>query len=155
MVDPLGGSYFIESKTNQLEKEAFKYIDKVEHLGGAVNAIRNNFQSKEIESTAYLHQLEIESGRKVIVGVNKYNSSKNYEIQKDQANIEDNIRQLDRLKKIKMDRDNNLVYKSLENLNFAVKNNQNVMPFLIECVKNYATLGEISDVLRNNYGEYA
>jgi len=147
VVDPLGGSYFIESKTNQLEKEAFEYIDKVEHLGGAINAIRNNFQSKEIESSAYLHQLEVESGKKVIVGVNKYDSSNNYEIQKDQINIEDNIRQIDRLEKIKIDRDSNLVKKTLEDLDFAVKNNQNVMPFLIECVKSYATLGEISEVL--------
>ena len=90
-VDPLGGSYFIESKTNQLEKEAFEYIDKIENFGGAVSGIRNNFQSKEIESSAYLHQLEVESGRKVIVGVNKYDSSNNYEIQKDQINIEDNL----------------------------------------------------------------
>ena len=98
--------------------------------------------------------MEVESGRKVIVGVNKYDSSKNYEIQKDQINIEDNIRQVQRLKKIKIDRDSDLVKKSLEDLNFAVKKNHNVMPFLIECVKNYATLGEISDVLRNNFGEY-
>ena len=153
-VDPLGGSYFIESKTNQLEKEALEYIDRVENFGGAVNGIRNNFQSKEIESSAYLHQLDIESGRKIIVGVNKYNSLGDQEIQKDQINIEDNIRQIDRLKKLKLDRDSNLVKKTLEDLNFAVKNNHNVMPFLIECVKSYATLGEISDILRNNFGEY-
>ena len=153
-VDPLGGSYFIESKTNQLEKEAFEYIDKIENFGGAVSGIRNNFQSKEIESSAYLHQLEVESGRKIIVGVNKYDSANNYEIQKDQINIEDNIRQIERLNKMKIDRDANLVKKSLGDLNIAVKNSHNVMPFLIECVKNYATLGEISDVLRNNFGEH-
>lgn len=153
-VDPLAGSYFVESLTDEIEKAAQIYIDKIDAMGGSVKAIEQDYMQQEIAASAYQHQNDIESGDKVIVGVNRF-------IQEEASaqnvfRVDDSIRkqQIEKINKLKNERDNAAVNLALQNLGVAAKGKQNLMPFILAAVECYATLGEIADVLRVVFGEY-
>ena len=154
MVDPLAGSYYVESLTDEIERNTFKILDEIDQLGGAIQAIENDFQNTEIANSAYEYQQEVEKNEKIIVGLNKFkekNEDKNNSLIIDEKAVEN---QLERLKNFKNSRDNQLVNKSLDKLKLNLKNNKNLMPYILYCVKNNCTLGEICDILREIYGEH-
>lgn len=152
--DPLGGSYFIESLTNDMETAIQKYIDKIDQMGGAVTAIEEGFMQKEIANASYEFQQKVESNETVIVGVNKYtmNEEQNIPLFK----IDDSIRKIqsEKIAALKQERDNNLVNNLLRDLIEAATKGKNIMPYVIAAVEHYVTLGEIADSLRNVWGEY-
>lgn len=154
VADPLGGSYFIENLTLEIEQKAEKYIQKIDAMGGSVKAIETGFMQDEIANSAYKYQKDIEKNEKILVGVNDYKVEHDPPI--DILRVDDTIRQLqiDKIKKLKAVRDNNAVKIALDDLLNAVKEKSNLMPFIINAVEQYATLGEISDVMRSVYGEY-
>jgi methylmalonyl-CoA mutase N-terminal domain/subunit len=153
-VDPLAGSYFIEALTDELEKAAQLYIDKIDAMGGSVKAIEQDFIQQEIARSAYEYQNEIERGEKILVGVNRF-------IDPEVASpnlfrVDDAIRlhQVEKINELKKERGNLAVQNSLDQLFLAAKGSENLMPFILSAVENYATLGEISDTLRRVFGEY-
>lgn len=153
-VDPLAGSYFIEELTNELEKAAQLYIDKIDAMGGAVKAIEQDYIQQEIARSAYDYQNEIESGERVIVGVNRF-------VQEEAPvenifRVDDSIRkmQIDKIHALKASRDNKAVQDTLQQLGNAAKGPANLMPYILAAVESYATLGEIANTLRAVFGEH-
>lgn len=154
-IDPLAGSYYIETLTDKIEKEAYDYIDKIDRMGGAVAAIEQGYMQQEMAAHAYEYQHEVELGKRTVIGVNKFNDSKKLAEQDVlTADLSVGERQIARLEKMKAARDNEAVKAALEKLREAAKGTENLMPYLIEAVKTYATLGEICGVLREEFGEY-
>lgn len=153
-VDPLAGSYFVEALTDEVEKAAKLYLDKIEAMGGAVNAIENGYMQQEIANASYEYQKEIESGERIIVGVNKFVQQE--EPLKSVFNIDDSIRiaQVKKLGQLRKVRDGQTVARALAELKEAAQGDKNLMPFILSAVDKYATLGEISDVFREVFGEY-
>ena len=152
--DPLAGSYFVESLTSEVETNAWKLIEKIDAMGGSVPAIEQGFMQDEIARSAYEYQRQIESGEKVIVGVNKFQSAEKFVTPG--FKINDSIRQVqtDQLNALKAKRDNEKVKACLSRINAAAKGTANLMPLVVEAVENFCTLGEISDELRAVFGEY-
>jgi methylmalonyl-CoA mutase N-terminal domain/subunit len=153
-VDPLGGSYYVEELTNQVEAKAYEYIQVIEAMGGSVMAIEQGYMQNEIAKSAYLYQQNIESNEKVIVGVNKYTSE---DVNKTPVfRIDDSIRQIqiDKINKLKSQRNSEKVELLLSEIKMAAQSGQNLMPYIINAVEAYATLGEVSDTLRSVFGEY-
>ena len=154
-IDPLAGSYYIETLTDKIEKEAYDYIDKIDRMGGAVAAIEQGYMQQEMAAHAYEYQHEVELGKRTVIGVNKFNDSKKIAEQDVlTADLSVGERQIARLEKMKAVRDNEAVKAALEKLREAAKGTENLMPYLIDAVKTYATLGEICGVLREEFGEY-
>lgn len=154
-IDPLAGSYYIEALTDKIEKEAYDYIDKIDRMGGAVAAIEQGYMQQEMAGHAYEYQHEVELGKRTVIGVNKFNDSKKLAEQDVlTADLSVGERQIARLEKMKAARDNEAVKAALEKLREAAKGTENLMPYLIDAVKTYATLGEICGVLREEFGEY-
>lgn len=154
-IDPLAGSYYIETLTDKIEKEAYDYIDKIDRMGGAVAAIEQGYMQQEMAAHAYEYQHEVELGKRTVIGVNKFNDSKKLAEQDVlTADLSVGERQIARLEKMKAARDNDAVKAALEKLRKAAKGTENLMPYLINAVKTYATLGEICGVLREEFGEY-
>lgn len=154
-IDPLSGSYYIETLTDKIEKEAYDYIDKIDRMGGAVAAIEQGYMQQEMAAHAYEYQHEVELGKRTVIGVNKFNDSKKLAEQDVlTADLSVGERQIARLEKMKAARDNEAVKAALEKLREAAKGTENLMPYLIDAVKTYATLGEICGVLREEFGEY-
>ena len=153
-IDPLAGSYFVEALTNKMEEEAWKYIHKIDEMGGILKAIELGYPQQEIAESAYRYQQEVDSGKRVVVGVNKYVVDKEEPIEILRIDPEVERRQIERLKKIKETRDNAKVAQLLGELKEAAKRNDNLMPYFINCVRAYCTLQEICDVLREVYGTY-
>ena len=153
-IDPLAGSYFIESLTNEMEEKAWEYIEKIDAMGGMVSAIEKGFPQMEIADAAYKFQRQLEAGEKIMVGVNKYVTDNQHTIPL--VEIEERIgeEQIKRLKDIRRKRDSRAVKKSLDDIRNTCKKGDNVMPYCIEAVRNLATLQEICDVYREVYGEY-
>lgn len=153
-VDPLAGSYFVETLTDEIEAAAQLYIDKIDAMGGSVNAIENGYIQQEIANASYQYQKEIEAAERIIVGVNKFTQEQ--EGITDVLRIDESIRQIqtDKLNKLKAERNSENVGLSLENLAKAAKTNENLMPYILTAVEAYATLGEIADCLRKEFGEY-
>jgi methylmalonyl-CoA mutase N-terminal domain/subunit len=153
-VDPLAGSYFVENLTNQIETEANKLIQQIDQMGGSVMAIENGFMQNKIADSAYAYQKNIESGEKIIVGVNKFISEIKNPIPL--LKIDESIRQdqINKLNKIKETRNQDNVNNCLMAIKQAAKGTDNLMPVVIDAVENYCTLGEIADTLRSVYGEY-
>ena len=152
--DPFGGSYVIEEMTKDFVDEASFLIEKIDSIGGAISAIENGFIDNEITNSAYQYQKEIENNERFIVGVNLHSTDE--ETKQDLLDI-DLIKvnkQINDLKKLKSDRDNNKVESSLNELASASKNDDNIMPFVINCIRNKCTLGEIADTFRTVFGEY-
>ncbi|MEM3626857.1 MAG: methylmalonyl-CoA mutase family protein [Candidatus Bathyarchaeia archaeon] len=154
-VDPLGGSYYVEALTNEMEEKAMEYIQKIDDMGGAIAAIEKGFFQREIAESAYRYQREIEKKERIIVGVNEY-AIEGEECPIELLRIDPKVEreQIARLQKLRRERDNRKVKEVLEKLHYAAEKNENLMPIIIEAVKAYATLGEITDVLRKVYGEY-
>jgi methylmalonyl-CoA mutase N-terminal domain/subunit len=152
--DPLAGSYFVESLTHQIEKEALSLIETIDEMGGSIPAIENGFMQNKIAESAYAYQKNIESKDKIIVGVNEFISTSNTNIPV--FKIDEKIRQdqINQLTKLKSNRDNVKVAASLAAIKEAALGTTNLMPVVIAAVENYCTLGEIADILRNVFGEY-
>lgn len=154
-IDPLAGSYYIETLTDKIEKEAYDYIDKIDRMGGAVAAIEQGYMQQEMAAHAYEYQHDVELGKRTVIGVNKFNDSKKLAEQDVlTADLSVGERQIARLEKMKAARDNEAVKAALKKLREAAKGTENLMPYLIDAVKTYATLGEICGVLREEFGEY-
>jgi methylmalonyl-CoA mutase N-terminal domain/subunit len=153
-VDPLAGSYYIEYLTNTVEEEAAKYIDEIDSIGGAVAAIEKGYIQKEIVESAYKHQKEVESKEKIVVGVNEFTVKEEAPIEILRVDPEVERKQTERLNAIKKRRNNEKVRDALNQLRRFAERNENLMPPIFQAVKEYATLGEICDVLREVFGEY-
>jgi methylmalonyl-CoA mutase N-terminal domain/subunit len=153
-VDPLAGSYYVESMTDLIEKEANEYIKKIDSMGGIAEAIDTGFIQTEIQKSAYKYEMEIEEQEKIIVGVNKY-QIKEHE-HKDLLKIDMKVQeeQIKFLKKIRSERNNDKVNKKLQELKLASQGNDNLMPYIIEAVRVYASIGEICNTMRDVFGEY-
>jgi len=154
-VDPLAGSYFVENLTDKIEEEVWKYLNKIEDLGGMVHAIENGYVQKEIQDAAYRYQREIEKSDRIIIGVNKFTirDEPPGDILKVDPKLQDV--QIQKLAKIKNERNNEIVRNKLSKLRNAAKDpDKNLMPFILDAVKEYASLGEICNVLREEFGEY-
>lgn len=153
-IDPLGGSYFVEALTNEMEAQAMAYINKIDDLGGMVAAIERNFPQQEIANAAYNFQKQLERKEKIMVGVNKYATKEALPVELLQMDPALEEKQIERLSRVKNQRNQPRVKESLEQLGEAASGNKNVMPFLIDAVKEYATLQECCDVFRKVFGTY-
>ncbi len=153
-VDPLAGSYFVETLTNEVEAAALKLVEKIDAMGGSVSAIEQGFMQDEIARSAYEYQRNIESGKKIITGVNKFTVEE--ENNTPVFRIDDSIRtiQSDKITLLKAKRNNTKVHECLAAIHAHAKDGTNLMPAVIEAVENYCTLGEVSDELRKVFGEY-
>ncbi|MEO6148758.1 MAG: methylmalonyl-CoA mutase family protein [Mucilaginibacter sp.] len=153
-VDPLAGSYFIEALTDEIEAAAYRYIEKIDAMGGSVKAIEQDYIQQEIAASAYEYQNQIESGEKVIVGVNRFMQSE--EAGGNVFRVDDSIRtrQIEKITELKATRNNAEVTTALQQLEQAAKGKDNLMPYILSAVEKYATLGEIATTLRGVFGEY-
>ena len=152
-VDPLGGSYFVETLTNEVERGAWEYIHKIDSLGGMVAAIERSYPQREIAEASYRYQLEIDRKEKIIVGVNDYVSKEN-PLETLQIDESVAVRQAARLSKLRATRSNDEVARKLSALRTAAKATDNLMPFIFDAVKAYCTLGEICDTMREVFGTF-
>ncbi|MGQ4912318.1 MAG: acyl-CoA mutase large subunit family protein [Candidatus Thorarchaeota archaeon] len=154
-IDPLAGSYYVEALTNEMEEEAYKYFDKVESLGGVVAAIEKGFFQQEIANAAYRYQREIEKRERIIVGVNEYvQEDEQISIPVLKISPEVERRQVERLNRVRRERDNKKVEEALDGLRKASEGSENVMPHIVAAVKAYASVGEIFQVWRDLWGEW-
>lgn len=153
-VDPLGGSYFIEKLTDDIEAKVWEYLNKIEEKGGAVKAISEGYQQKEIHSSAYQYQKAVESGEKVVIGVNKFQVEEAPPSGLLRVNPKVMDEQKAKLAALRRSRDNTKVESSLAQLRSAAKTGENLMPYILTAVKSYATIGEITGVLKDVFGEY-
>ncbi len=153
-VDPLAGSYYIESLTNEIEADAWKLIEKIDAMGGAVKAIENHFMQDEIARSAYAYNKAIEDGSKIIVGVNKFTSNEKNTTPLLHINDSIRVQQSEKLKKLRAERNNTEVTKCLATIKQQALTTENLMPAVINAVENLCTLGEIADTLRSVWGEY-
>jgi methylmalonyl-CoA mutase N-terminal domain/subunit len=153
-IDPLGGSYFVETLTNNMEEEALDIIQKIDDMGGMLAAIERNYPQQEIADSAYHYQRQIDAKEKTVVGVNKYVTDEDIPVEVLEIDEELENLQIEKINRLKNERDNKLVKESLERVGDACAGTLNVMEPLIDAVKNYATLQEICDVYRQVYGEY-
>jgi methylmalonyl-CoA mutase N-terminal domain/subunit len=152
-IDPLAGSYFVEALTDQMEQQAWDYIHRIDEMGGMVTAVERGYPQAEIADSAYKYQKQIDSGEKIMVGVNKYATDHPpITIWRMSPAVEE--RQLARLHQVKQIRDNQEVKELLNQIRIASKNGENLMPHIINAVKEYATIQEICDVWRDVFGRY-
>ena len=153
-VDPLAGSYFIESLTHEVEEAAAKLMQKIDAMGGSVSAIEQGFIQNEIAKSAYEYQRKTENGEKIIVGMNKFQISQEEPIPL--LKVDDSIRlvQIEKLNTLRRNRDNAKTDQLLQILNDKAVSGENLMPAVVEAVENKCTLGEIADTLREVFGEY-
>jgi methylmalonyl-CoA mutase, N-terminal domain len=152
-VDPLGGSYFVETLTNEVERGAWDYIEKIDALGGMVAAIERGYPQREIAEASYRYQVALDKKEKIMVGVNDFVSD---EKSLETLQIDETVahRQAERLSKLRAERSSEEVGRRLAALRKATEGNANLMPFIFEAVKSYATLGEICDAMRETFGTY-
>jgi methylmalonyl-CoA mutase, N-terminal domain len=154
-IDPLGGSYYVEWLTDQMEEKAFEYFDKIERAGGLLNSIKTGFLQREIAETAYRYQQELEKEERIVVGVNRYQVEEKKPIDTLKINEEAQRRQVERISRIRETRDNVKVQEALDALRKAFEDEKaNSMYPIINAVREYATLGEIMDVGRKVFGDY-
>ena len=155
IIDPLGGSYYVEQLTDRMEAEAEEYFEKIEELGGVIPAIEGGFQQREIARAAYRHQLELESKGRIVVGVNDFiDTEEVIEIPILKITPEDSARQVGNLQEVRRKRDPGEVKRLLSRLDDAAHSDENLMPCFVECAHAYVTLGEMIGVLREAFGEY-
>jgi len=153
-IDPLGGSYYIEWLTDKMEDETYRYFDRVEQLGGVIPAIEKGFFQREIAEAAYKYQKEIDDHKRIVVGVNDYKTDDPVDIPILKMDEKGEERQIYRLGSIRKQRNQTKVDKNLSRLKKAAEGDENLMPFILDCVHSYATLGETCQVLRDVFGEY-
>ncbi len=153
--DPLGGSYYIESLTREIEMEALKLIQRIDEMGGAVEAVETGWMQEEISRSSYIYQKDIDAGKKIIVGLNRFQSTVQ-EKMPPVLKIDDSIRktQTEKLTKIRSERSQIEAENAKSKLLMAANGSENLMPVIINAVENFVTLGEIADILRNAFGEY-
>ena len=153
-VDPLAGSYYVEWLTNKMEKEAEHYFEKIEDLGGVIPAIMANFFQKEIANASYKYQQEVENNERIIIGVNKYRQEDSCST--DILKLDDSIaeEQVKKLNDIKASRDNEKVEIKIKELKNAAERSENLMPYIIAAVREYASVGEIMNLLKEVFGVY-
>ncbi|MEF8781452.1 MAG: methylmalonyl-CoA mutase family protein, partial [Haloferacaceae archaeon] len=148
------GSYYVESLTDRIESEARELIAEVDGRGGMLEAVESQWVQRQIQDVAYERQREIETGERIVVGVNEYTTDEDPEIDLEEVSEEDERRQRERLRAVKADRDDEAVDATLEAVRDAARGDRNLLPPIVEAVKAYATVQEISDVLREEFGEY-
>ena len=153
-VDPLGGSYYLENLTAEIYARAAAYIKKIDELGGAAEAIEKGFVQREIQDSAYKYQREIEKEERIVVGLNRFHVEEEKPTNLLRVNPAVRTSQVERLKKLRSERDNAAVEKCLSDLKLGAEEDRNLIPLMLEAVKAYATLGEVCDVLRGVFGEY-
>ena len=155
VVDPLGGSWYVESLTDQLEEGVEKYFDKIDKLGGVIPAIEMGYFQREIAEASSEYQNKVESKQRVIVGVNDFvKENEKIEIPILEIRKEGEEEQISRLKSLKESRDENVVKESLAAITEAAKKSANLMPLIIDAAKSYATMGEIVDAMKVIFGEW-
>ncbi|RLM75782.1 methylmalonyl-CoA mutase [Halorubrum sp. Atlit-26R] len=153
-IDPLAGSYYVENLTDGIEEEAFEIIEEVDRRGGMLEAVESGWVQRQIQDVAFERQQEIEAGERIIVGVNEFEVDEEPEMDLEEVDPEQEQNQRDRLNGVKAERDDGAVDDALAGLREAAQGSENVMPHIIDAVKAYATVQEISDVLRDEFGEY-
>jgi len=153
-VDPLGGSYYIEWLTSELENKVMDYITEIDKMGGALKAIERGYVQKEIANSSYNYQKAVDSGEQAIVGVNKFVTQEEHIPGTLEIGEETEKKQVERLRRLKEERDNKKVSEVLDGVRSVARSGENIMPVIIDAVKAYATVGEISDALREAFGEY-
>jgi methylmalonyl-CoA mutase, N-terminal domain len=153
-VDPLAGSYYVEHLTDELERKANEYLDKIKQMGGAVSAVEQGYMQREIHHTAYETQKNIENGQDIIVGMNKFMVENEPQPELLRVDPELGEKQKEKLQALKTKRDQDRVSAQLEALRAKARSQENLMPVILECVKSYCTVGEICGVLREEFGEY-
>lgn len=154
VVDPCGGSYFIEDLTNKIEREVEVYLQRIEEMGGATVAIESGFIQKEIQDSAYQYHVDVESGNRVVVGVNKFIDKEEEDIPLLRVDPAIENKQRERLERIKRTRDNAMVDNRLKELENAARGNENLIPYIIQAVETYASVGEISGSLKKAFGKF-
>jgi methylmalonyl-CoA mutase, N-terminal domain len=153
-VDPLGGSYYLESLTKELEKEALEYLGKIDDLGGAVAAIERGYMQREIQNAAFVYQREIETNQRIIVGLNNFKLADEPPGDILKVNPATEEKQRERTATVRAGRNQDAAHKSLAQVELTARDGGNLMPAIIDAVRNWATLGEISDAMRRVFGEY-
>jgi len=153
-IDPLAGSYLIESWTDDVERGAVDNIDRIDALGGALKAIKQGYTQRQIQESAYRWQLAVDQGDKIVVGVNRFQVEEELSLDRLQVDPVVGERQTARLRALRERRDNKMVSSALSRLEVAAHGDENLMPFILDAVEQYATLGEICNVLRGVFGEY-
>ncbi|ELY94625.1 methylmalonyl-CoA mutase large subunit [Natrialba hulunbeirensis JCM 10989] len=153
-IDPLAGSYYVESLTDDVEEEAYEILEAVDSRGGMLEAVEQQWVQRQIQDTAFDRQKEIEDKERIIVGVNEFEVDEDPEMDVEEITEEDERRQIENVQSVRDDRDEAAVEDALESLREAARGNENLMPHIIEAVKTYATVGEICNVLRDEFGEY-
>jgi methylmalonyl-CoA mutase N-terminal domain/subunit len=153
-VDPLGGSYYVEALTKEICERVEEYIRKIDEMGGAVDAIEQGYIQREIQDSAYQYQREIEKGERVVVGLNRFQVEEEKPTNLLRVDPAVRVSQIEKLEKLRAERDANTVEKTLSDLRQGAEGQENLMPLILEAVKSYATLGEICNVLRGVFGEY-
>jgi len=153
-VDPLGGSYYIEWLTDKMEEETYKYWDRVEKLGGVLPAIEKGFYQREIANASYKYQKDFDEKKRIFVGVNEYKMDEPTDIPILEMDEKGEERQINRLNKLRKGRNNQKYERTLSALRKAAESDENLMPYILDCVHAYATLGEACQVLRDVFGEY-
>lgn len=153
-VDPLGGSYFVEAQTNRIEKDAYAYFQRIQDLGGVIPAIEKGFMQSEISDAAYRYQRETDEGIRKIVGVNAYAEKKPLSIPILQMDPNGFTRQVKRIQEVKKNRDSGRVGQTLDALRIACEGTENTMPYIMDCVRAYCTLGEMIGVMTKVFGKY-
>jgi methylmalonyl-CoA mutase N-terminal domain/subunit len=153
-VDPLGGSYFIETLTREMEEKILEEMEKVERAGGMIEAVSSGYVQREVARRAYEYEKKLQSGEVIKVGVNKYTEGVDMEVELHEYNEQWAQLQIDSLKELKAGRDGRAVARTLKELETAARDRKNVMPYLVDCCKAYATVGEMADVFRDVFGEY-
>ncbi len=156
VIDPLGGSYYVEAFTDEMEKGVYDYFSRVDKMGGVLSAIDKGFFQSELSDASFRHQREIEKNERSVVGVNAYNEGNEEAKEGETLKIDEKVEkaQIESVREVKRTRDNNRVKQNLAKLKSDAQNNVNVMPSLIECVESYASLGEMCDVFREVFGTY-
>ena len=153
-VDPLGGSYFMESLTKQMEEKILEEMEKIEKIGGMVEAVASGYVQREVARQAYDFEKKLQEGKVTKVGVNKYTEGADMEVELHEYNEQWAQLQIERLQDLKKTRDNKAVKESLKALEKATEKQENVMPYLLDCCKHYATVGEMANVFRDVFGEF-
>ncbi len=153
-VDPLAGSYFIETLTKEMEEKILEEMEKVEKIGGMIQAVSSGYVQREVARQAYEYEKKLQEGKIIKVGVNKYTEGVDMEVELFEYDEKWALQQIERLKELRRTRDNKAVKDSLKALEKAARGTENVMPYLVECCKNYATVGEMADVFREVFGEH-
>jgi methylmalonyl-CoA mutase N-terminal domain/subunit len=153
-VDPLAGSYFIETLTKQMEEKILEEMKRIDEIGGMVKAVETGYVQREVAKQAYEFEKGVQKGELIKVGVNKYTEGEEMEVELHEYRWESAKEQIQQLQEVKRERDNRKVVQLLKDLENAARDERNVMPYLLECCKAYTTLGEMTKVFKEVYGEF-